>query len=426
MMAYERKRLYEKLCKSDLKDHGNVIPASYLPLLFTYHDIGYFANIIKDVCGLLKKITEFYIQDSDYRRIFKLDRKLEDLIMLPPSCDDISPVGRVDVFLSDGGFKICEVNTDGTGGMSRADFINGEMAANPMIRSLFPAAEVKSSVMKIAYEITKSYLRERKFPATAKKPMIAVVDFREEGVFSDFDRFVEAFKFFGFDSEFADIRDLVFDGKNLFDKKSGKMIDVIYRRAVSSVVADRIDECQNLLEAVKNRKITMIGDFRSTLMHSKSISAAVFHPKTFEKLTAVERNFIDYCFPRTYFFDAESVDEKTLAYARSHKGEWVLKPQEGFASKGVVCGKDVSEKKWLESLDSLFGSGYILQEFCNSYKFPALRLDGSEIENIPVMIGLYFAAGQFAGLYNRAGANGIIDYNHGGVYYPSVFTGTVE
>ena len=424
MMRKRRMKILSELEASDIKAHGKVFPVSAIPLFFNYPDVEFFSAIITKVCVLLEKITKLYVEDEEYRKIFKLDKRLEKLILIPSNPTFASPVGRIDVFLNRNGLKICEINTDGTGGMSRSDYINSMILQCPAVRNAYPSSESKSIVLRIAYELANHYYKNS--PKPKSKPMFAVVDFQEEGVFSDFDRFIACFKKLGADSDFVDIRELDFDGKRLVSRKSGRTIDMIYRRAVSSVVAERMNECGALIEALENNKVMLLGDFKSTLMHSKSISAAVFHPETFKRISAEDRKTVELFFPRTYFFDKESIDGGLLADVRTNRAKWVLKPQAGFASHGVICGRDVSESSWSDSLDSLFGTGYMLQEFCESLKFPALRLDGDSISSFPLMIGIYFIMGQFAGLYNRAGANAIIDFEHDGLFYPSIYTGTVN
>ncbi len=423
MMRERRLKILSELESSDIKAHGKVFPVSAIPLFFSHSDVEFFSMVVTKVCVLLEKITKFYVEDEEYRKIFKLDKRLEKLILIPSSPIFSSPVGRIDVFLNRSGLKICEVNTDGTGGMSRSDCINSMILECAAVRNAYPSAESKSTVLKVAYELANHYYNHS--PKPKSKPMFAVVDFKEEGVFSDFDRFVTCFKKFGAYSDFVDMRELDFDGKRLVSRKNGRSIDMIYRRAVSSVVAERMDECEPLLEAIEKNKVMVLGDFKSTLMHSKSISAAVFHPETLKRISADDRKIIELFFPRTYFFDKECVDGDLLADVRANRAKWVLKPQEGFGSHGVICGKDVSESIWNDSVDRLFDSGYMLQEFCDSLKFPTLRLDGGSISGMPLMIGIYFVMGRFAGLYNRAGANGIIDFEHDGLFYPSIYTGSV-
>ncbi len=415
-LFYERRRQAVELIRhSDIKAHGKHFPFSYIPLLINGEDMAFFDDAVQKMHGILVKMTEHYIDDAEYRRLFHFSPAMEELICLPCRYAEMIPVGRYDLFFDPESrdFSFCEFNTDGSGGMSRdleisAAILQSLQGTDFVLRHKL---SVIDSIETIAGQLIRIY---RSDPGAADDPCFAVVDFREEGVFSDFDRFIAAFQRHGIKARFTDVRDLVFDGNTLRDRNDGAVIDAVYRRLVTSVLLERRQECNDLIEAVRRGKVILLGHFRTSLAHSKTVDLVMHLPQTAALLTAEEQEFVRRHVPGTWRLDDDLPDELSDSI-KANKEEWIIKPEEGFGSHGVFSGIDCSLEQWQRLLNEKKDQGYIVQQFCRRYPVPLLGPDDSEIVYHPLMIGVYQAAGRAAGFYSRAGDSGVIDFDHGGM-----------
>lgn len=414
-----REKSKEDIDGSDILAHGKTIPFSYVPLFVNDEDHRHFNDIIGQVQTILAKITQHYIDDPSYRPIFGFSKAMEELICLPCYYEEMIPVGRYDIFYDEesGNYQFCEFNTDGSGGMSRDWEMSTAILKHCQAEAFFKNyhAEPFPTIEAIADELIRIYHSDKNVVISGKKTCICVTDFREEGVFSDFERFIKVFEARGFEAGFTDIRDLVFDGEHLIDKTNGQVIDAIYRRAVTSVVLPRIEECRGLVEALKAGKVVLMGHFRTSVAHSKMINVAMYHPKTWEFMTDEEIAYIKAHMPETYSLDASGISAEKIEEIRCHKDAWILKPDEGFGSHDVYSGLDHTEEEWSGLINRAMNNHFIIQKFCPRYSMPFLGPDDREVHAYPLMLGIYQAGGKAVGYYSRAGHAGVIDFNHGGI-----------
>lgn len=419
----ERKKAEKAVADSDIKAHGKAVPFSMVPLFINQRDEAFFTSILEKIQSILDKMTRKYVADETYRKIFGFSSEMERLICLPCHYDTIIPVGRYDLFLNpqidgDEDFRFCEFNTDGTGGMSRDGFIVNELLQGKAMRAFQKNYDV--SAYPIIETITDRLIEIYHSDQNAvEHPNIVITDFREEGVMSDFDRFVACFEKRGVPSRFVDVRDLFFDGEKLFDRNDGMVIHGIYRRLVTSVLLERQDECQALIDAVEAEKVVLLGHFRTALAHSKAVNMAMTHPLTREILTEEENAFVQAHIPVTYPLSRE-MPQTLLDDAVENQAAWIIKPEEGFGARGVFAGMDHDARTWQEILRQNMDDHVLLQRFISPGKMPLLGPEEEELSEWPVMIGLYQAGGKPAGFYCRAGKEGVIDFEHGGIMLPVV------
>ncbi len=414
---------------SGITVNNGPVAFSYVPLLVTDEDLAAFEEVISGIQKILTKMTERYISDADYRKIFGFSKEMEELICLPCDYPCVIPFGRYDLFydFESGAYSFCEINTDGAGGMSWNDriteavlenFENQEFLKEKGITS-WNAVEAFAEGIRNIWKTSARAYEKGSASKLIPDPVLAIVDFREEAVMTDFSGITEALEERGIHARFTDIRDLEFDGDVLRDRTDGSVIHGIYRRVVTSVLLDRMEECGALLDAVRAEKVTLMGHFRTSLAHSKTVFAAMHRPETFAFLTEDEIAYVKEHIPATYILRDCSLTKEEMDEICRNKDQWVLKPEEGFSSNGVVCGMDVTEDEWRRHLEAALKDAYILQSFCPRYTIPVVRGDTGELDEYPLMLGLFQTDGQAEACYSRAGKAGVIDYSHGCVCVPT-------
>ncbi|MDR3316207.1 MAG: hypothetical protein LBS98_07010, partial [Coriobacteriales bacterium] len=139
-----------------------------------------------------------------------------------------------------------------------------------------------------------------------------------------------------------------------------------------------------------------------------------------------------------------------LDVLKADKDSWIIKPEDGYGSKGVVAGRDQSAEDWAKALDRAADTVYLVQSFAPQYPMPNTRIipvdesykllysspetaaaylnmhpeQGanalSSLEEWNSLTGLYLYNGRFAGTFIRAGQSGIIAGFAGGITLPTL------
>lgn len=412
--------------KSGVDAHGVPLNFSYFPYLVDKELNAVFTDIVETTHTILTKIIRHYIDDPEYRALFKYSKQLQNLIMLPCDYSQLLPMARFDIFIDEQthDFKFCEFNTDGTSCMSR-DLILGEAVKTGAAFKAF--AEKHESVEN--YELfdswTKACLANYHECSFARdNALVVIADFmNEHATFSDFDRFAQAFERQGVRSRVVDIRDLKFDGARLYDSNDGETVDCVYRRAVTCDIQNNFDSCRDLVDAVAANKVCLVGHFRTTVVHTKTVNVALFLPETREFLTQDESDFIDAHCPRTYRLKTDMpLDVTEIIDNPKH---WILKPEDDYGAKGVFAGPDFADvDEWKKIVESHVDAGYVAQEYAEQHTtdvmFTGSELDNSSpVQKFNAMPGLYSYNGKFAGIYLRCGNEGVIAVDHNGLVKPA-------
>lgn len=415
-----RQKALDFIRDSDIWVHGAPAPFPFVPYLFNKQDMEFITECCHMSHGILCKVIRKFLDDPSYRPMFNFPPEAEKLILLPCNYDQLLPMGRFDIFLDEDDFsyKFCEFNTDGSGAMSRDLMLAKALELSDTFKEF--AKRHKVERFELIDSWVEAFMRIYRTDKNAvETPHVAVIDFKESGVFSDFNRFIEAFEKAGIPARFVDIRELRFDGEQLVDGNDGWPVHAIYRRSVTSEILKHPGECDDLINAVAAEKVCLIGHFRTTVVHSKMVNIALFRPETRAFLTDEECAFIDAHVPRTYILSADP-EGYTIDEIKQTKDSWIIKPADDYAAHGVYPGVDHSQEEWETIVERHLDNGCIVQEFYPPRKvdivLPQLPEDGDpcKVEIWQSMPGFYQYDGEPVGFYCRQGQEGVIAIDHGG------------
>ena len=405
---------------SSVAYHGRCVYTLLVPKVFTARDTQRFEYIVNTTYRIFEKVINEYLNNPAFRKIFPFPKELEDLILTERGYNSLLPIARFDIFYNEdnGDFKFCEINTDGTSAMNEDYVLSGVFSKNPAHEHILKTHDLKSRELYDTWvdtfiDIYSSY--EKK----AEDPHIAIVDFLAGGSVTEFAEFQRRFENAGYSCEVCDITDLVYDKKHLYSP-SGHIIDVIYRRAVTTDIMSRIDEVRPFINAVKDRNVCIIGAFCTQLIHNKWLFKAL-HEETMQSLlTEEEREFVKKHVPYTNILSGDHCDIKSII---AEKDKWLIKPLDSYASKGVYAGCDCSEEEWAEHIHHCSGHDYIYQEYCPPYRTKNISfIDGTKgFGDYTNMSGLFVYNGKFAGVYSRLSTGGIISSQYNERAVPTFF-----
>lgn len=411
----DRRAAFEYMQNSTAIVHHQVVASSFVPRLFNRKSYEVMKRTAEMSHRVLCKVIERYRADEEYRKLFDFDERLVELILLPRDYDAVLPFARVDTFLNEEDYRIhfCEFNGDGSAGMNENREITNAVTNTEAFRVFAESHAVAGCDLFEPWVRTFLDIYDT-YRFKVEHPRIAICDYLENGVVDEFHIFAEKFREAGVECVVADVRDLAFDGEVL-TTPDGLPVHAIWRRSVTNDVLEFWDDSQALIDAVRARKVALIGAFSGHIVHDKQLFEVLFAPETQAFLTEEEIAFVEETVPMTAFLDESVVN---LAQIRANKDEWIVKPTDHYGADNVYAGCEVSQQEWERVIDE-FANGragypFIVQRYIRPFKTDTLPPDAGILdapdgavasEPVPYnnLNGLYLYNGRFQGVFSRLG-----------------------
>ena len=410
----------EYLLHSFVAYHGRCVRTLQIPKVFTPAALEDFRQIVRITYGIFQKVIREYLDNPAYRQLFPFSRELEELILVPSLYDSLLPIARFDIFYNEetGDFKFCEINTDGTSAMNEDYVLNRALDLNPAHQSMkrqhaFGTFELYDSWVRTFLSIYDTYEKKK------EHPHVVIADFLENASITEFEEFQRRFEKAGVSCEIAEITELTFRDRHLISP-TGRVIDAVYRRAVTSDVMAHAREVQPFLQAVKEQAVCLIGAFQTQIIHNKWLFKLLHEEPTLSLLTPSERDFVKAHVPRTNLLTRDLADPEQLV---REKDRWLIKPLDSYASRGVWAGCDCGPEEWRQHLEESLDRDYIYQEYCPPFTTENICFieEPAEFKPYTNMSGLFVYNGQFAGVYSRLSDGGIISSQYNEKAVPTLF-----
>lgn len=394
----------------------------HIPKFFDQQDKEIFEDLTGKFYEIFTKTIRAYKSDPKVRKIFRFSPLLNTLILHNPGYDIPIPMLRIDIFYNEKtkNWQVCEFNTDGTSAMFENDTMYQMLEKNNVWQALQPDAEY----LDLMNPWIDAFLDVYENARGNRKPKIVITDILENSYFPELEAFQKSFEKRGLVCEVQDIRDLDYDGKYLNSTKTGTKYDAVYRRAVTKDVEHYYEDLIPFLAAIEMDAAVLIGDFQTQIIHSKRINEALFHPDLRAYFTEEENRFIDEHMPATF-----DLNEDAAKNILSDKDNWIIKPRDSYAARGVWAGIDVSDKLWKKLVRDFTDTDYIVQTYIHHYPTENIDLmdmsemhtDKPHFQDYANLTGLYVYNGKFAGVYSRLADAGIISSQYNEKMVPTLF-----
>lgn len=391
----------EALEHSPLYWNGILDKTVHIPKVFDEETILHFRQIAATAYRIFGKVIQEYRENAEYRKLFPFSKELEELILLPAPYEGFLPIARFDLFYHEdtGEFQFCEINTDGTAAMIRDYELRKALIHNPAHEAVIRKYDLRPFELFDTWVRTFLSLYET-WPGKKGRPNVALVDFLENATLREFEEFARRFQDMGINCEICDIRRLKYKDGTLYSE-NGYRIDAVYRRVVTADLMDHYDEVSDFLKAVRDDAVFFAGAFATQIIHTKWLFYALSHPSTTSILTEEERQFVEKHVPLTLEF---SPDHISLDEVLRRKDDFILKPMDAYASKGIyAAGRELTQKQWEAVAADLYGKKYICQRYCEQYLTDNIDFAWGDGKWHPYinMPGLYVYNGEFVGILMR-------------------------
>ncbi|RVU53840.1 glutathionylspermidine synthase [Anaerosphaera multitolerans] len=393
----------DKISRSNAIYKGEPVPALYQGFFYSEEEKNNFINMSNILVSITRKITEAYLNNSEFRKLFNFPKELEELILHNPGYDIPAPMARYDMLYGDKeNYKFCEFNTDGTSGMNEDNIIGNLLMETLAFKEFKKKYKLNNVELFTPWVLESTNIYKQKYE---KKPNIAIVDFLDLGISKEFDEFKNIYNKLGFNCEIIDVRDLRYlNGKLVYNNYE---VDLIYRRMVTSEFMKNYGELTDFIKAYYDNAFMMLGSFRSQIMHSKIIFTILQNDLTKSYLNDEENKFIDEHFLPTFILK----NEKDIDILIKNKDSFILKPADEYASKGVYAGRDFNDRQWKEKIYESLNLNYIYQEYYDvkPLSFVEFTNDGHlEVNDFTGVIGMYMYNEKFIAPYTRIGKNATV------------------
>jgi hypothetical protein len=187
-----------------------------------------------------------------------------------------------------------------------------------------------------------------------------------------------------------------------------------------------VDELGALLQAAKDRAITMVNPFRCKPIHKKAIFAVLTDDELQSLFTAEERDAIRAHVPWTRLVregrttrDGAAIDLPPWILA--NRENLVMKPNDEYGGKGVFIGWETSPADWAQALATALAEPYVVQWKVELERetFPEIGPEGVKFRDLVVDLDPFVFDGEVEGFLTRLSGTSLANVTSGGGQVPA-------
>jgi uncharacterized circularly permuted ATP-grasp superfamily protein len=337
-------------------------------------------------------------------------------VAIDPGPPDVV-LSRVDAFLSAGTPRFIEINSDAPAGFGYGDCMAALFQELPLFQAF--AREVQVSYQPSSPALVRAVLAEAATAGVAH-PVVAIVDWAEVKTRADQEILRDDFEAAGVACLLADPRVLDLHDGRLW--AAGRVIDVVYRRAVLSELVARAADVRLFLEAYRTGAARFVNTFRCHLSEDKAFFAILTDEAYGHLLSPEEAAFVGRVVPWTRRMaerktqrDGRQVD--LLPHVVERREELVLKPAHGYGGQSVLVGNETDPGTWERAAVGALREAWVVQErvAIPEEPFPVWTEGRLALEPRKVNVNPFYVAGATdVGAVTRMSRSSVINVSAGG------------
>ncbi len=392
--------------------HGRLMPN---PLFLSAEDSALLGEQLNDVYDLLVTLPQrrFHGNRGEYGRMLGISEFQNAIVERAPR-DKPPLMARADLYRTETGFALLEMNTGSSLGGFECAEINRALATHPLLANF---VEEKQLTWPDTAERMIGTALAMHAERTGAAATIALVDWPD--TFPLYQKTIEIFASLcrrtGLEVFVCHLGELDETAGGLSYR--GRKIDVVYRFFMLEYVnsAAGVELLQPLLRAAESGAVTLLSPVNADIYGYKSglaLLSEMVHTPDFDDR---ERDSVTSLVPWTRRLNTviddpagEPVDALRLAIAQ--QSELMLKPVSLHGGVGIVAGWTVDAEEWRRCIETSLDGPFILQQ--RVHPAPDLMLDGQTIRRTYCNWGVYLTAAgssSFSGCFLRASSDPDVD-----------------
>ncbi|HYN89340.1 MAG TPA: hypothetical protein VER55_12455 [Ardenticatenaceae bacterium] len=372
----------------------------------------------------LRRVNTVLMAEPELRRRIGLTADEERVVLLDPGFPSPDGFTRLDGFLDEtGDLRFIEYNAESPGGLAFADALSDIFEQLPTFQRFAAATSV--SRFQTRTSLLETLLAHYRQWGGRGTPTIAIVDWRSGvGTAPEFVLCQQSFEAAGVPTLISSPEALELRGGRLLDGESGRAVDLVYKRAVTGELLERLGPDNILARAVHSRAACMVNSFRNQMLFKKAVFALMSEWLDAGRFPDDIAGPLRRHLPWTRIFGERrvTVAEKTVdlpAFAVAERASLALKPNGEYGGKGVVLGWESTPGEWEDALSAalLAEQPYVLQLRVPVTSEPYPLVAGGElrVEARLMDVDPYCHRGEIvSGAGVRLGTGGILNVTAGG------------
>ena len=345
-----------------------------------------------------------------------------ELVAIDPGYRRSSPTSRLDSFVTPSSYAFVELNAESPAGIAYNEALTELFLELPIMQRFqerwtlhrFHARDRMLETLVACY---------REGGGRAPHPTIAIVDYDDVPTRTEHYMFRDFFESRGHRSIVCDPRHLTYANGRLAHEGFG--IDIVYKRLLVNELIDRIGELQALVQAARERAVTIVNPFRCKPIHKKAIFAVLTDDSLQDLFTDAERAGIRAHVPWTRrvaegHTTKDGVQIDLTAYIRKNRDQLVMKPNDEYGGKGVFIGWEMDDTAWEAALAEALRASYVVQGkvTLERQQFPELSPD-LQFRDFVVDLDPFVFQGEIEGFLTRLSTTSLANVTSGGGQVPS-------
>ena len=386
-------------------------------------EVGILRNAAETMGRILEKVTARYLSDADFRALFGLDERAEELTLIPTGYEQLIPFARLDVVFNEetGDFHFTGVSTDSAMGVTAAVDVTRAVQLTEAYRRFaerHPSIEtfdIAAGVVDALRETYTSWANADTGTHHPDRPVVGIVDYAESATAGELADLIERMAEEGVFARFVDIRDLRIEEaggvRRLVDDEGP--ITLVYRRALVGEMLEKPSPgVDALVEAARRGLACVIGGFRTWPVATNALFPILTSEAAESVLDAQELAFVRAHVPEAHALTRGSDVAPYLAEPE----RWIVRPAGAYRAPEAVAGVDRMDRdEWWRVLLACCDEGGMVMALDDAYQTPAIvggeaegGARGGEEVVANNLLGLYLFRGKFGGVYARAGYEGVM------------------
>jgi hypothetical protein len=411
---------FERMQKARLTFGGRVLCPFPRPNFVSPQLYEQVRSVCRLIFGAVEKV-EKALGEELWSRVDVTPEERE-LVAIDPGYKRSSPTSRLDSFVTPGSYQYVELNAESPAGIAYNEVLVDIFLELPVMKKFQDKFTLRrfNARARLLETLVDCY---HEAGGLAEHPTIAIVDYEDVPTRTEHHLFRDYFAESGYPALVCDPRDLTFDGGAL--RFEGRAIDVVYKRLLVNELIEKKAQLGALLEAARQRAVTIVNPFRCKPIHKKAIFAVLTDDDMQALFTDEERAAVAAHVPWTRRVTegkatraGEEID--LPQFILGHRDRLVMKPNDEYGGKGVFIGWETSDTAWREALADALKGSYVVQEKVEvgRQSFPELAPD-LRFRDFIVDLDPFLFQGEVEGFLTRLSGTSLANVSSGGGQVPA-------
>ena len=374
--------------------------------------------------AIMEKVMAKYHRDRNFRKLFGLDPKIEELTLVPSGCHAAVPLSRVDVFYDQEkqDYRILGIVTGAVNGMSDSAKVSRALWQTQAYRAFVKKHghvgefdPVREAVLSILHTYGKWANAEegRNHPT---HPSLAVVDVDNSPRASETKTAIAFMRDLGCyarATSFSQLRIQKVGGVSQLVDNHGP-VTCVWLRATAEEAAEHFEGgMKTLSEATRHGLVCTVGGYRSWPCCTRTFLQVLQTRECRDLLSRAQNAFIANHFAKTYVLNT------SMALSDFYDQEnWVLRTADGHDAQHIIAGSQLSKADWRKLLVKSLKTHDAVSEYVPHEPMTVVTVDdeGKPCEcAMGAMLGLYVFESKLCGIKVSAGSGSTIAHWDGPV-----------